>query len=145
MSKIERLLITIGAALVGGLIILGLGYYWGWHHEKQAFDAYKAKVEAAAQVQTERVKQQEKEHEKLTEDIVNGYEDQLAALNKRLATRRMQHDNGSGAVPRVSEAPVAVNDAARESGSDPRCAALEERAARDALKLQNLQEWLRGI
>ena len=78
--------------LIIGAVAFALGYLGGCQHEKSAFDAYKATVEAQGEAQEKQTAQTIQKHKQIAQSVKDDYETRIAAI--RAAYRVRPHNPG---------------------------------------------------
>lgn len=132
-------------ALALAVVVAGV---W-WHGYKTAsktgqerLEAFKNEVAAKAAKAEREAAQRVIEQQRITQETTDAYQDRLNRLNAELKRLRNSVRPDGSRVPTVPQAPQGVDDAPGECVPLGEFRALEERSARDALKLQELQRWV---
>jgi len=125
-----------------GIIVVaaGVGWFAGYQYEAEKFADYRAKV--MAEVRAAQVKQEEmvKRHEQTKRFIEQDYESRLADIE--FYYRGMLDDSASSSdLPTVPETPGSALGAA----TCKPVPVVTKECAQTALKLKELQDWVRGV
>jgi hypothetical protein len=111
------------------LAIGGLGY---GKYESAKYDAYKSKVELAAQQQEFEIKSRAKQANLINEKVKNDYENRLDIIKRTYGGMRLASTNQTGT---VSPAPSRTDGTATDPQFIAKCAMTTQ-------QLESLQAWL---
>jgi len=119
-----------------GVISLLIGLFSGYKFEANRFDSYKMHVEVAAKVQEAQVKQKEAESITTTREINDAYQDNIRHI-RMYYDGKLRNAAGSGAMPKVSDTTIGLNEATANPVLAGQCAETTE-------QLIELQSWIKG-
>ena len=139
-SLVPKWVYAVALALVIAAI-WGHGYKTAHDSGKRALEAFKTEVAANAAKAQQDASQRVIEAQKLTQETTDAYQSRLDRLNAELRRLRKSARPDGSAVPTIPRPAESPNDAPGECVPLESYQALEERSARDALKLQELQKW----
>jgi len=132
----------IKIAAIAGIILFS--YYKGYLNEHEKFVAFQSEVSAIGKAQEVKNADIVKQHNQITENIKNDYEDKLAALDAAYSsnvvdiTKRVQQPNASSnSLPTVSKPTRTIV----RTITDPLFA---RACAETTLQLSELQKWVQG-
>jgi hypothetical protein len=126
-------------------IIFLFGYYEGYSHEKEAYDTYKAEIEAKSAEQERHNAEVLKKQQEVTDNLAKGYADAIKKLNDyyRLHnTIGLQSRNPSETLSKVSESTITVDGKTESDQSDSTGISTID-CASDVLQLLYLQKWIK--
>lgn len=130
--------VALALAVAG---IWGHGYKTAHDSGEAVLEAFKNEVVAKAAKAEQEASQRVIEAQRITQETTDVYTDRLNRLNAELRRLRNSKRPDGSAVPTVPRAAESPNDGPGECVPLEFYQALEERSARDALKLQELQKW----
>jgi hypothetical protein len=129
--------------------LLGFGYVKGLEHEKVAFDAFKASVEAAGEKQNEHTANVITQQKQISQGALNEANDLRSKLAKYYASRptqRVCNSSASGselpAVPTVAGESQTTSPEPRPSTDGTAPTVTVESCAQDALTVLLIQQWV---
>lgn len=128
------------AVVVAG--IWGHGYRTASKAGQERLEAFKNEIAAKAAKAEQEAARRVIEQQRITQETTDAYQDRLNRLNAELKRLRNSKRPDGSRVPTVPQASESSNDAPGECVPVGEYRALEERSARDALKLQELQRWV---
>ena|SRR5690606_4553549 len=108
---------------------------------QERLEAFKNEVAAKAARAEQEAAQRVIEQQRITQETTDAYQSRLDRLNAELKRLRNSVRPDGSRVPTVPQASESPDDAPGECVPLGEYQALEERSARDALKLQELQKW----
>lgn len=134
-------------AVALALVVAGIwahGYETAHDSGEAALEAFKNEVVAKAAKAEQEASQRVIAQQRITQETTDAYQTRLDRLNAELKRLRKSARPDGSAVPTVPRAAESANDSPGECVPVEEFRALEERSARDALKLQELQGWVEG-
>lgn len=124
-------------------IIFAFGYYEGYSNQKQAYDTYKAQIEAQSAEQERKNIELAKKQQSINENISKGYEDAIKKLNDYYKLRNVVslQPSSSKAMSKVSDTTISLNGETKSNQVDTTGVSTLD-CASDVLQLLYLQEWI---
>lgn len=124
-------------------IIFAFGYHKGYTNQKQAYDTYKAQIEAVSAEQERKNIESAKKQEYVTENISKGYKDATKKLNNhyKLHSVVSLQPSSSKAVSKISDTTPSLDGEAKSNQTDT-AGVNPLDCASDVLQLLYLQEWI---
>ena len=120
--------------LLSGLVFFA-GYYKGFRHERDRFNAFKTELEAKAKAQDMLNKAAEQKNKLIAENVKNEYEARLAALRNYYVGLRNADTNK---MPRVPDSTSTTYAEASHPVFVGQC-------AETTLQLVSLQDWIKLV
>ena len=140
LSLVPKWVYAVALALVVAGI-WGHGYKTAHDSGKRTLEAFKNEVVAQAAKSQQEASQRVIAQQRITQETTDVYQSRLDRLNTELKRLRKSARPDGSRVPTVPRAAEGPNDTPGECVPVEEFQALEERSARDALKLQELQAW----
>lgn len=148
LSRLSRSVLSIpkwAYALALAVAVAGIwghGYRMASKAGQERLQAFRNEVAAKAAKAQQEAARRVIEAQRITQEVTDAYQDRLNRLNAELRRMRDSKRPDGSRVPTVPQASESPNDAPGECVPLGEYQALEERSARDALKLQELQKWV---
>ena len=117
----------LGGIVLAVMSIFCIGAYEGYSHEHAKFEEYQKQVAIVAEVQKQKVEQEKKQDEQISNNVVNGYRNALDSLHNFYTS--------SSGVSSVSKATEGAN-------GNPTYSVLAQECATTTLQLTYLQKWV---
>ena len=129
LSPFQKIAIV---GLLSGLVFFA-GYYKGFRHERDRFNAFKTELEAKAKAQEMLNKAAEQRNKLIAENVKNEYETRISVLRNYYANRMRYPD--SDKMPSLPIATHRVDEATTDPIFIGQC-------AETTLQLVSLQNWI---
>ena len=127
--------------LLIGVVLIAIGYAWGYLPEHNAFTTYRAQVEQAGKDQAAQSKAVDERNRKLAEDTKNEYQNTLNR-NTALWTKRLQNYSSCTMSPNPTSS-SGVAETTTDFVPDNRTLIMDCQAT--TVQLISLQDWAKGI
>ena len=130
--------IRVVGIFLAAVALFCFGYYKGHSAVQVKFDAYRAEVQAAAELQAKETAKIEAKNKKLFEETKYAYDTKLTALRNYYSMRIAQGGGSLSGIPNP-----ATGTAGYTADNLPPVATLAAQCAETTLTLYTLQNWVR--
>ena len=138
MFGLDQAAVKIAATFLAAVALFCFGYYKGHSVVQVKFDAYRAEVQAAAELQAKETAKIEAKNKKLFEETKYAYDTKLTALRNYYSMRIAQGGSTMPSIPNPT-----TGTAGYTADNLPPVATLAAQCAETTLTLYTLQNWVR--